>query len=468
MITSKLSFFSACVVSLFAICFLTPALSKVFDPKTTTLDNGLQIVVVENHRVPVVTHMLWYRAGAADEPVGKSGIAHFLEHLLFKGHNHPKLGSLAPGEFSKIVRRLGGEDNAFTSQDYTAYYQSVAREHLEEMMRYEAGRMRGVQIPEADFEAEKLVIQEERRQRTDNDPKVQMYEHMREALFPNHPYSIPIIGWMHEIQALTLSDAMAFYDRYYAPNNAVLIVSGAVKAEDVYAMAERTYGLIERRDTPERKRTTSPPFISRASVMMRHETIREPNFTRMYRTPSYRQDKRLSLALQVLDEIMGGGSTSRLYKALVVDQKIASGVSFSYRSSAWDDATLFISATPRDAADLDKIKAAIDAELNLLIEDGVSDTELADAKRRLKAEAIFARDSLSGPAFIIGYNLMTGSSLDDIENWPQQIEGVTADDILEAAKLYLDPDEISDYPPVEGRSLPLDSDEKNNTTEGKK
>lgn len=438
------------------LVFSPSGFANVFNAKTTTLENGLQVVVVENDRAPVVTHMLWYRAGAADEPPGKSGIAHFLEHLMFKGHEHLELGSLGPGEFSKIVRKLGGQDNAFTSQDYTAYYQSVAKEHLEMMMRFEAGRMRGIKIPEADFEAEKLVIQEERRQRTDNDPKMQLYEHMREALFPNHPYSVPIIGWMHEIMDLKLTDALDFYDLYYAPNNAVLVVSGDVKAKDVYAMAQHTYGLIEARDTPARVRTVSPPLISRGTIILQHDTIREPGFTRIYRVPSYRQDKRISLALQVLEEIMGGGSTSRLYKALVVDQKIASGVSFGYSSSAWDDATITLSATPKNSADIDALKDAIDVELRRLIKDGVTEEEFEDSVRRLKAEAIFARDSLSGPAMIIGFNLMTGSTLDEIESWPEQIDTVTRGDISEAATLYLDPDSLSDHPPVEGRSLPVD------------
>ena len=427
---------------------------KVFNAKNYTLDNGLQVVVIENHRTPVVTHMIWYRAGAADEPRGKSGIAHFLEHLLFKGQKHPILGNLAPGEFSKIIRAWGGEDNAFTSQDYTAYYQSVSSDHLEDVMRMEAGRMRGVDIPEEEFAAENKVIQEERRQRTDNDPRAQMGEQMREALFPNHPYAIPIIGWMHEIQNLKWADAKEFYDLYYAPNNAILVVSGDVTGEEVYEIAKRTYGIIERANTPERVRTSSPPFIAKTRVSLTHKTIKEPILQRTYRVPSYRQDKQRSLALQVLEDIVGGNSTSRLYKALVIEQKLASNISLSYSSAAWDDATLTIAATPLSAADITKLENAIDAELRKLIINGVTEAELKDSITRMQAEAIYARDSLSGPAMIIGYSLITGSTLDDIEYWPENIKTITKEQIQEVATLYLNPDQPSKTPPVTGTLLP--------------
>ena len=433
---------------------MKPKPDNVFNAKTTTLENGLQIVVVENNRAPVVTHMIWYRVGAADEPRGKSGIAHFLEHLLFKGQNHPQLGSLEAGEFSKIVRKLGGQDNAFTSQDYTAYFQSVASEHLEEMMRMEAGRMTGVNIPEDGFEAEKLVIQEERRQRTDNDPRARMGEQMNEALFPNHPYSIPVIGWMHEIEGLKHEDAMDFYKRYYAPNNAILIVSGDVGAENVFEIAKRTYGILPRGETPDRSRITSPPFIAQTSITLEHESNKEPKFTRIYRVPSYRQNKQHSLALQVLEEIMGSGSTGRLYQALVVDQKFATNIGLGYNSAAWNDGTFSASIIPSTPENLKAAENALDDELRKLIKDGITDAELNGTITRMQADAIYARDSLSGPAQIIGYNMATGSSLDDIETWPAQIETVTKAQVQEAAALYLNPDKPTKTPPVDGILLP--------------
>ncbi len=444
-------------IYLFLFIFsVSPAFAQntVFDAKSFTLDNGLQIVVVENNRAPVVTHMLWYKVGAADEPRGKSGIAHFYEHLMFKGHSHPELGTFAPGEFSRIVRALGGNDNAFTSQDYTAYFQSIASEHLEKMMRMEAGRMRGLNIPQSEFDSENKVILEERAQRTDNDPRAQMAEQLNEALYPNHPYSIPVIGWAHEIAALTLEDATAFYDQYYVPNNAILVVSGDVKGEDVLAMAQKTYGLIPKGSVPVRERTISPPFISETRVTLEHDSIQQPVFQRKYRVPSYRQTPSESLALQVLESIMGGGASSRLYKALVVEQKIATGVSLFYNSAAWNDGSLSVSATPSEGVTLDALELALEEQLRLLIRDGVTEAELTEAKAKLQAEAVYARDSLTGPAMIIGYSMITGSTLQDIETWPAQIEGVSAQNIQAVAATYLNPDAPYQYPPVTGVLMP--------------
>ncbi len=427
---------------------------KIFNAKSFTLDNGLQIVVVENHRVPVITHMVWYRVGAADEPRGKSGIAHFLEHLMFKGQTNEQLGDFGAGEFSKTVRALGGQDNAFTSQDYTAYYQSIASEHLEKVMTMEAGRMRGMNPPEEDVISENKVIQEERRQRTDNDPRAQMGEQLKEALFPNHPYSIPVIGWMHEIEGLTWDDAKAFYDIYYAPNNAIVIVSGDVDADNVLEIAKRTYGLAKPEEIPARERTKSPPFIASTSVTLTHDVVKEPMFQRIYRTPSYRENAEESLAMQILEEIMGGGPTSRLYRSLVVDKKLATNVSLSYSSAAWDNSTLSISAISTSKDNLDATAMAVDAELRALIKDGIRDEELSDAVTRLQADAIYALDSVSGPAMILGYNLVTGSSLNDIEFWPYKIKQISTEQINAVAAKYLNPDAPYTYPPVEGVLLP--------------
>lgn len=427
---------------------------KVFNAETYELDNGLQIVVIENHRAPVVTHMLWYRVGAADEPPGKSGIAHFLEHLLFKGQSYPGLGELAPGEFSKTVRKLGGNDNAFTSQDYTAFYQSIAKEHLETVMRMEAGRVRGMSPPLEEVASENKVILEERRQRTDNDPRAQMAEQLSEALFANHPYSIPVIGWFHEMETLSWEDAKTFHDAWYVTNNAILIISGDITGKEVLALAKKTYGVIPSAPMPERKRTSSPPFIAQTSVTLEHESIQQPVLNRAYRVPSFRQSNQESLALQVLEEIMSGGPSSRLYKRLVVEQKIATQASLSYRANAWDDATLWVYGLPAQGQDLKTVETAIDSELRDLITTGVQEKELNEAITRMQAEAIYARDSLSGPAMIIGHSLITGSTLDDIEYWPQQIKKITAAQVQDVARLYLNPDAPAKHPPVTGYLLP--------------
>lgn len=427
---------------------------KVFNAEHFTLANGLEIVVIPNHRAPVVTQMVWYRVGAGDEKAGHSGLAHFLEHLMFKGSE-----GLAPGEFSRTIRSLGGNDNAFTGQDYTAYYQSVAKENLEKVMTMEAGRMRGLNVPADAWESERQVILEERRQRTDNDPRAQFSEQMNAALFVNNRYGSPVIGWMHEIEKVTWPEAKAFYDLWYAPNNAILVVSGDVTGEEVKALAEKTYGKIERREVPARDRLISPPLYSHVRVSLHHDAIQEPMVQQAYRVPGYRQNHEDSLALQVLDEIAGGGPTSRFYKSLVIDQKIAIQAGISYDGDVWDDGTFWAYATPAPGVALEKVQAALEAELRKLVESGVTDTELAEAKTRMQAAAIYARDDLEGPAMVFGHALATGSSVDDVEQWPAKIEGVTAAQIQDVVKRFLNPDADQKNPVVTGFLLPPEKEE---------
>ena len=412
---------------------IEPPSGKVFDARTMTLDNGMQVVVVENNRVPVITHMVWYRAGAADEPRGKSGIAHFMEHLMFKGSE-----GLEPGEFSRVIRNLGGNDNAFTSQDYTAYFQSIAAEHLEKVMTMEAGRMRGMNPPQDEVISERQVILEERSQRTDNNPQAQFGETMNAALYVNHPYGIPVIGWAHEMDDLSWDDAKTFYDHWYAPNNAILVVSGDVEADKVFDLARKIYGPLEQVEVPVRDRITSPPLSGEKLVTFEHDSIRQPMYQRIYRAPSYRQNEEESLALQVLEDIFGSGSTSRLYKSLVIEDKLATSIGLNYSAAAWDDASMSVYASPAPGITMEQIEAAIDAEINKLVSEGVTEQELQDSLNRMQAEAIYARDSLTGPAMVIGYSLVTGSTLDDVEYWPQNISQVTAAQIKSVAEKYLD------------------------------
>lgn len=423
--------------------------TKVFNAESFTLENGLEVVVVPSHRAPVVTHMVWYKAGAADEPPGRSGIAHFMEHLMFKGSE-----GFGPGEFSEKIRSLGGNDNAFTGQDYTAYFQSIAAEHLETVMRMEAGRMRGMTLPPEEVESERKVIIEERRQRTDNDPGARFAEQMSAALFVNHPYGTPVIGWGHEMSVLTREDAKTFYDRWYGPNNAILIVSGDVTGPQVHELAKKIYGPLARVDVPPRNRPQPPPGESRLALTMFHADVREPVVQKMYRVPSAHQNKTEALALQVLEEIMGGGPTSRLYRALVVEQKIATSAGLSYRSAALDDAVLYLYAAPAPGQDHYAVNAALEEELRRLVRDGITADELNDAITRMQAEAIYALDSLSGPAMVFGQALATGATIDDVEYWPRDIAAVTAEQVQAAAAQYLDPDNPGTRPPVTGYLLP--------------
>lgn len=427
----------------------TPARQKIFNAETFKLDNGLEIVVIPNHRAPVITHMVWYKVGAADEDHGVSGVAHFLEHLMFKGSE-----GLKPGEFSQKIRSLGGNDNAFTGQDYTAYHQSISVDHLETVMKMEAGRMRSLNPPIEQVTSENKVILEERRERTDNDPHARFAEQMNAALYINHPYGNPVIGWADEMAALTWETCKNFYDKWYGPNNAILVVTGDVTGQQIYDLAKKIYGPLEPVPLPERKRTDIPPLEAAVTLRLEDKTVRQPWVQKAFIVPSYHENSKESLALQVLEELMAGGPTSRLYKALVVEQRIATSAGLSYQGAVWDDADLDLYASPLPDKKPEDVVAALDEQVRLLIKNGIPEAELKEALTRMQAEAVYARDSLSGPAMIFGYSLATGSTVDDVEYWPYNIAAVTADDIINVAKKYIDPDNAEKRPPVTGYLLP--------------
>ncbi|WP_448207551.1 M16 family metallopeptidase [Azospirillum sp. sgz302134] len=414
----------------------TPAFAVekgVFFPETFTLSNGMQVVVVTNRRVPVVTHMVWYKVGAADEPRGVSGIAHFLEHLMFKGTEQ-----IPPGAFSRIVAKNGGRDNAFTSWDYTAYYQNVARDRLELVMKMEADRMSNLRLTDEVVYPERDVIIEERRQRIENEPADRIGEQINATLYVHHPYGTPVIGWPQEMSTLTREEAESFYKTWYTPNNAILVVSGDVTAEELKPLAEKYYGAIAARPIPERSRVQEPPIGAARRVILRDEEVRQPSIRRNWLAPSYRTDTAgYAYPLQVLSEVMSGGPTSRLYRSLVVDQRVATSAWLGYSPSSWDLTTLGAGAIPAAGVPMDKLEAALEAEIRTLLEKGVTEEEVATAKKRMLAEAAYARDSLTGPAQSLGSALATGQTIDDVENWPVRIDAVTADQVNAAARAVL-------------------------------
>jgi zinc protease len=403
--------------------------------ETFTLANGLRVVVVPDRRAPVVTHMVWYVAGAADEPAGRSGIAHYLEHLMFKGtHAHPD------GEFSKIVASIGGQENAFTSSDYTAYHQRVAKQHLGLVMGLEADRMADLVLDPKTAAPELKVVLEERSMRIDNDPSARLGEAMEAALHPNHPYRIPIIGWRHEIETLTVADARAFRDRFYAPDRAILVVAGDVETAEVRRLAEATYGRIPARvgPAPERVRPLDPPPMAARTVVVADERVSQPSWRRVWAVPSQRTAPGTeSVALEVLADILGGGPTSRLYRRLVVEDGIAAGAGAWYQSGAWDDTRLMVHATPRDGVGLDRIAAAVDAVVADFLRDGPTDDEIRRAANRLTAAAIRAQDNQATLARIYGEELALGGTIDTVRGWPDRIRAVTAADVKAVAVKYL-------------------------------
>lgn len=409
------------------------ARAEVYGAETFFLDNGMQVVVVPNHRVPVVTHMVWYHVGAADEPTGKTGVAHLLEHLMFKGTD-----DLAPGEFSRTVAALGGRDNAFTSYDYTAYFQTVAKQHLGTVMRMEADRMTDLRLEEEHVRTERDVVLEERRQRTDNDPSALLDERARAVMYHNHPYRNPVIGWAEEIAALERPDVMAYYKRHYAPDNAILVVAGDVTPEEVRELAEQHYGVIPAQGVDERVRPAEPPPVAERRVVLRDPQVHQPSWSRRYLAPTYTSGaSEHAYPLQILAEVIGDGPTSRLYRHLVMERELAAGAGAAYSPEALDYGTFYVWATPRPGVDMAELEAAVVEELEAIRRDGVDPQEVERAKTRLRANVIYARDSVSRGAFHIGRALTTGTTVEDVEAWPQRIAEVTPEQVDAAARFIL-------------------------------
>jgi zinc protease len=399
------------------------------------LDNGMEVIVIPDHRAPVVTHMVWYRNGSADDPLGKSGIAHFLEHLMFKGTSNHK-----QGEFSEVVAELGGQENAFTSNDYTAYFQRIAKEHLPVLMEFEADRMTNLVLTDEVVAPERDVVMEERRMRTDGDPASQLNEAVQAALFTHHPYGKPIIGWMHEIEDLGREDAITYYNRFYTPENAILIVAGDVDADEVMELARRTYGAIPPRgEAPVRRRPREPEARAHRLVSLSDEKVQQPSHQRVYLVPSYATAAPGEAeALEVLGHLLGGGQTSLLYRDLVLDKKIAVMAGAYYMGTALDDTRFWVYAMPAPDVSLDVLDAAVVDVIDKVARHGVDEKDLARAKTRLIADAVYAQDSQASLARWYGAALTTGTTVQDVREWPGRIDAVNVEAVRAACAKWLE------------------------------
>jgi zinc protease len=406
-------------------------------PNVTTfkLANGLEVVVIPDRRTPVVTHMLWYKVGAADEPPGKSGVAHFLEHLLFKGtEKYPA------GKFSRTVAAIGGQENAFTSSDYTGYFQRTSREHLKTLMEFEADRMTGLVLTDAVVAPELKVVLEEQNQRVANNPGARLGEQIEAALYLNHPYGRPVIGWRHEIEQLNREEALAFYKRFYTPNNAVLVVAGDVTADEVKALAEQTYGKIQpTTEIGPRKRPQEPAQVAPRQVTLADPRVAQPSLQRAYLVPSATTAKPgEGEALDVLGHILGNSSTGRLYRTLVMDREVAVSAGGWYSGSALDATRFSVYGSPKTGVSLQQLEQAIDAVIDDVVANGVTAEETERAKNRLIADAVFAQDSQESLARWFGVALTTGSSVANVNSWPDRIRTVTPEAVNAAARAWLD------------------------------
>ena len=411
--------------------------ARAADVTTFELDNGMEVVVIEDHRAPVVVHMVWYRVGAADEKPGVSGVAHYLEHLMFKGTDE-----LEPGEFSRVVAEHGGTDNAFTSYDYTGYFQRVAADRLGLMMEMEADRMRDLDLDGRDIATELRVVQEERNQRIESDPGALFSEQRDAAQYLNHPYGRPIIGWMHEVEALTLEDAVEFYETYYAPNNAILIVAGDVTPDEVRALAEEHYGPLEpTEDLPERTRPQEPPQLAERRIVYEDPRVAQPYVVRTYLAPERDPgDQRKAAALTLLADILGNGQTSELNRRLQFGSREALYTSAFYRGTSLDDTVFGVLIVPAPDVSLEEAEAALDRELAAFIEEGVDPAQLERIKTRRRAGEIYEADSVESLARRYGSALTSGLSVDDVEAWPEILQSITEDEIIAAAREVFDRD----------------------------
>ena len=441
--------FLAVLAGVFAFAFAQPAPAddgpKI---KSFTLENGLRVMLVPDFRSPVVVHMVWYDVGAVDEPAGQSGIAHMLEHMMFKGTD-----DVPPGEFSKRVAKLGGQDNAFTSQDYTAYYQKIARNNLAKVVELEADRMANLNISDAHFQPERDVILEERSTRVDNKPISLFFEKFNKHHFPEHPYGDPVIGWRDEIKNYTLENAVDWYNTHYRPENAIAVFAGALAEEEAKWLARHAYGNIKNGDINNKRENTSsraditPTPLFDAPKRFTHTDPRTqlPLFVRSYRAPSLQAGiaggdpatLKEAAALTVLADVLGGGLTSRLYKTLVMEKKLADSARASYRPVQRYEASFSVVAQPHDGVEVKKIEQAVDGVLEKFLRDGITPDALKRAKMQAKSGDVFARDDLFEAAYRLGRWLTVGGTAAQYQNWLSSIEAVTAQDVQQMAEKVL-------------------------------
>ncbi|KRS13598.1 zinc protease [Roseovarius atlanticus] len=409
------------------------ATSALADDMVTsfTLENGMDVVVIEDHRAPVVVHMVWYRAGSADEKPGVSGVAHFLEHLLFKGTKN-----MAPGEFSATVARNGGSDNAFTSYDYTAYFQRVASDRLELMMKMESDRMVNLQLDKEDILTERDVIIEERNQRIENNPSALFREQHDAAQYLNHRYGVPIIGWQHEMVDLSLFDALDYYKTYYAPNNAILVVAGDVTPDEVRSLAEKYYEPIPANpDLPERARPQEPRQLAERRVYYEDPRVAQPYLQRSYLAPERDSgDQETAAALTILADVLGDGTTSILNDKLQFDTRTAVYTGAYYGGTSLDDTTFNLTVVPAPGVTLEQAETAMDQVIEDFLEEGLDSERLERIKTRIRASEIYARDDVSAIANRYGRGLTQGLTVEDIQAWPDILQAVTEEDIMTAAR----------------------------------
>ena len=409
------------------------------NPYETTLNNGLRVIVKEDRRAPTAVQMVWYRIGSMDEVDGQSGVAHVLEHMMFKGT--PEVG---PGEFNKRVAAAGGRDNAFTSRDYTAYFQQIPKEKLGEMMALEADRMRHLNVDAKEFAQEIKVVMEERRMRTDDNPQAKLFEQMNAVAFQAHPYRRPIIGWMSDLESMTAADAKAWYDTWYVPNNAYVVITGDVDHQAVFALAEQYYGPLEGRPLPNRRPQAEPQQEGPRRVNVK-APAELPVLLMGYKAPILRdveQDKD-PYALEMLAAILDGHDAARFNKKLVREDKVALSAGIDYDNTARGPGMLYLHGSPAPGKTVGELEAALRAEISRVQKDGVSAAELKRAKAQLVAGQVYKRDSMFGQAMEIGQIEAAGLPYQKIDRMLDKLQAVSAADVQAVARKYFSDDALT-------------------------
>ena len=422
-LTSLLIFFLLLSKNVFA--------EKIFNAKSFELRNGLKVIVIENKRAPVVAQMIWYNFGSGIEENGKSGLAHFMEHLMFKGTK-----KFPDSSYSDYISKIGGSENAFTSYDYTAYYQVFPKYELEKIMQMESDRMVNLTLTKENVEIEKKVILEERFQRVESDPSAKLDESMRSILFPNHYYGRPIIGWKHEIENLNFNDIIQFYKKYYIPNNATLVLSGDVDFEKVKKLSKKYFGKRKKGTPLIYENVIDPKLETSIMVEMRHPTVKQKIWKKFYRVVSYKTSLKESLALEIGLKILASGSSSILYENLVNKKKVFSAIGGYYQGLTRGEGSVYFYAIPNQEIEFEKIDKTINDEIDLILKKGLSKKRFEIEKKKFIFDSIYERDGVLNPAQSVGEAVTIGIQLDDLETLNNRIVNVSLQDVSAALKKF--------------------------------
>ena len=414
------------------LLFLTVPLPARANPYEHTLSNGLRVIVREDRRAPTAVHMVWYRAGGMDEVSGTTGVAHVLEHMMFKGT--PNVGA---GEFSRRVAAAGGRDNAFTSKDYTAYFQQVPKAQLAQMMQLEADRMRHLNLDAGEFAQEIKVVMEERRQRTDDSPHARLGEQLQAVAYQTHPYRVPVIGWMNDLENMTVQDARDWYRRWYAPNNACVVVVGDVDHQAVFKLAQMYYGRVPARALPARKTPDEPEQAGIRRFTLRAEA-ELPMLIMAYKVPVLRdvENDVDPYALEMLAAVLDGHDAARLTTRLIREQQLAVSAGASYDSLARGPGLFYLSGAPGEGKTRADLEAALRAEIARIAEDGVAPDELARARAQLVAGQVYKLDSMFAQAMEIGQLEAVGIPHRQGRRIIEIFQAVTAEAVQGVARKY--------------------------------